>query len=67
MVTINLANVKHANSNKNQFLHHGRLAPPRSDQQLMAALSRQYRIVSAFVKGDKLTVHVDDKVEEVCS
>ncbi len=63
MVTINLANVKHVNSKKP--LHHGRLAPPRLDTQLMAALSRQYKIVSAFVKGDKLTVHVDDKVE-VC-
>ena len=65
MVTINRANVKHVNSKKNQFLHHGRLAPSRLDTQLMAALSRQYKIVSAFVKGDKLTVHVDDKVE-VC-
>ena len=62
MVTINRANVKHINSKKNQFLHHGRLAPPRFDNQLLAALSQQYRIVSASVKGDKLTVQVDDKV-----
>lgn len=63
MVTINRANVKHVDSKKNQFLHHGLLAPPMLATQLMAALSRQYRIVSSFVKDDKLTVHVDDKVE----
>ncbi len=62
MVTINDARVKHVRAKKNQYLHHGRLAPPVTDRQLMAALSNQYRIVSANVNGDRLNVQVDDKV-----
>ena len=62
-MTINQANVKHVNAKKNQYIHYGRLAPPRSDNQLLAALGNQYEIVHSVVKGDKLTVHVDDKVE----
>ena len=62
MVTINRANVKHRKHKKGRYLHHGRLAPARTDKQLMAALTRQYRITSANVKGDTLHVQVDDKV-----
>jgi len=63
MVAINRAIVvKHQKRRKGQYLHHGRLAPQVSDKQLMAALANQYRITSANVEGDTLTVNVMDKV-----
>lgn len=62
MVTINRANVKHRKHKKERYIHFGLLAPPATDEQLLAALSHQYRITSANVNGDTLNVQVDDKV-----
>jgi hypothetical protein len=62
MVAINSANVKHVKSKKSKYIHHGRLAPARSDKQLLAALGQQYKIVHSVVNGDRLHVQVDDKV-----
>ena len=62
MVTINNVNVKHCKHKKGRYIHHGPIAPPVTDQQLMAALTRQYRVTSSNVNGDTLHVQVDDKV-----
>ena len=62
MVTINEARVRHRKHKKGQYLHYGRLAPPVTAEQLLAALSNQYRITSSNVNGDTLNVQVDDKV-----
>ena len=62
-MTINRAIVRHKKHKKGRFLHNGRLTPPVTDKQLMAALTQQYRVTSANVKGDTLNVQVDDKVK----
>jgi len=61
MVAINFVNVRHRKHKKP--LHRGRIMPPVTDGQLMAALTRQYRITSSNVKDDTLNVNVDDKVD----
>jgi hypothetical protein len=62
MITINNVNVRHRKHKKGRYLHRGRIVPPATDKQLMAALTRQYRVTSANVKDDTLHVQVDDKV-----